>query len=77
MEKTISAANFKAKCLQIMDSVQEGHTEIVITKRGRPVAKLVPYEASPPAAFGFMAGTGSVHGDILEPLDEAWDAENQ
>lgn len=75
MEKKFSAAQFKAKCLQLMDNVEAARTEIVITKRGRPVAKLVPYDQAPPAIFGFMAGTSTVHGDILSPLDESWDAE--
>jgi prevent-host-death family protein len=40
--KTIGAAEFKAHCLQILDEVSE--EEVVITKRGKPVARLVPYE---------------------------------
>ena len=60
-----------------MDSVEAARTEIVITKMGRPVAKLVPYETTPPPVFGFMAGTATVQGDILSGLDENWDAENE
>lgn len=75
MEKTISAAQFKATCLELMDKVEKSRTEIVITKRGKPAAKLVPYEAATPSAFGFMAGTATVQGDIVSSLDDFWDAE--
>ncbi len=40
--KTMAAGEFKAKCLQVMDEVRSTRTPVVITKRGKPVAKLVP-----------------------------------
>ena len=40
--KTIPAGAFKQGCLRILDEVAETHGEVVITKRGKPVAKLVP-----------------------------------
>jgi len=40
----IPAGEFKAKCLKIMDQVKNYHEEIIITKHGKPVAKLVPVE---------------------------------
>jgi prevent-host-death family protein len=73
--RTISAAQFKATCLQLMESVREQHCEVIITKRGRPIAKLVPFDEAPPSLFGFMAGTGAVAGDIVSPSDDAWSAE--
>jgi prevent-host-death family protein len=42
--KTIPAGAFKQRCLRILDAVAETHREVVITKRGRPVAKLVPVQ---------------------------------
>lgn len=74
--KQISAADFKSKCLKLMDSVEHERIQVIITKRGRPVAKLVPYDEEPPSVFGFMAGTGSITGDIMLPLDEKWNAEH-
>lgn len=68
----ISAGEFKAKCLKLMDEVARTHEPLVITKRGRPVAQMVPVEDTPPARlFGYMAGTGAIHGDIVAPLDDA------
>jgi prevent-host-death family protein len=72
----ISAAEFKAKCLKLMDSVELGRTEIIITKHGRPVAKLVPYKDESPALFGFMADTATINGDIISPIDVKWHAKN-
>jgi prevent-host-death family protein len=73
----ISAADFKAKCLKLMDTVESERTQVVITKRGRPIAKLVPYDETPPSIFGFMAGTATIVGDILAPLDVVWNAEHE
>ena len=75
-DDTISAAEFKATCLELMDEVAKSHGEIVITKRGKPVAKLVPVEPPPPL-FGSMAGSVRVEGDIVAPTGEAWEAENR
>ncbi len=73
----ISAAEFKAKCLKLMDSVEHERIHIVITKRGRPVAKLVPCDEVAPSVFGYLAGTATIIGDIISPINEKWNAENE
>ena len=71
----IPAGEFKAKCLKLMDQVRESGREIVITKRGKPVAKLVPLEPKErPPLFGCMKGTFEITGDIVSPIDVEWDA---
>ncbi|MEY4615045.1 MAG: hypothetical protein RJB66_5 [Pseudomonadota bacterium] len=73
------AGQFKAKCLQIMDELQETHEEVTVTKHGKPVAKLVPYSIDSDASrpiFGFMKGSMSIHGDIVKSLEDRWDAES-
>ena len=71
----IPAGEFKAKCLKLMDQVRESGQEIVITKRGKPVAKLVPLEPKErPPLFGCMKGTFEITGDIVSPIDVEWDA---
>jgi prevent-host-death family protein len=65
----VPATEFKAKCLELMDHVAERRATYVITKRGRPVAKLVP--ADPPkgkTVFGCMADDTEIVGDPREPL---------
>jgi prevent-host-death family protein len=72
----IKAGEFKAKCLELMDWVAQGHEEIIITKRGKPVAKLVPITVNPkPDLFGYMKGTFEIVGDIVSPIGEKWDAD--
>lgn len=71
----ISAAEFKTKCLKLMDLAEQKHETIVITKRGTPIAKLIPYEEQETRLFGFLKGSVVIKGDIIESLDEAWDAE--
>ncbi|HEX2092000.1 MAG TPA: type II toxin-antitoxin system Phd/YefM family antitoxin [Longimicrobiaceae bacterium] len=71
----VSAADFKARCLQLMDRVQQERSEVVVTRYGRPVAKLVPYEEEPASPLGWLRGTVTMRGDIVAPLDESWDAD--
>ena len=70
-EKCIPAAEFKAKCLRLLDDVARERRPIVITKRGKPIAKLVPIEQEPIELFGYMAGTARICGDIVNPIEEA------
>ncbi len=80
--RTVAAGEFKAKCLAIMDEVQARRETVVITKRGKPVAKLVPaeseYDPKKDPIFGFMKGKGRIVGDlgdIVGPIvpEEDWD----
>lgn len=69
----IPATEFKAKCLKLMDRVAKTHESIVITKRGKPVAKLTPVEEEPQQPlFGCMAGTITITGDIMAPVEQEW-----
>ena len=72
--REISAGQFKARCLAIMDEVRDRGGEYVITKRGTPVARLVPFRHEPRPLLGSMHGTVRVLGDIVGPLDEPWEA---
>jgi prevent-host-death family protein len=65
----ITATDFKARCLELMDRVAERRVTYVITKRGKTIAKLVP--ADPPrtaSIFGCMAGEMEIVGDLEKPL---------
>jgi prevent-host-death family protein len=76
MKEIIAAGEFKAKCLHLLDEVQQTRMEIVITKRGRPVARLLPVEEKPPTVFGRMKGSIKILGDIVGPTGEKWDADS-
>ncbi len=61
---TISASEFKAKCLKILDSLESGG--ITITKRGRPVARVIPVKtADNRALIGSMKGKIAAKGNLL------------
>ena len=72
--KKMAAGVFKTNCLAIMDEVQAKHETIVITKHGRPVAKLVPANPEKDEIYDFLAGKGSVAGDVVSPAmsPEEW-----
>lgn len=61
--KQIAAAKFKEQCLSILDDV--GHEGIVITKRGKPVAKLIPIRAESASLIGSLKGKVKIKGNIL------------
>lgn len=62
--RTISAAEFKTRCLKIMDEVKKGREPVLITKKGKPVARLVPVGGRPRDVFGCLAGDLEITGDI-------------
>jgi prevent-host-death family protein len=74
--KTMPAGQFKARCLKIMDDVQSTREPVVITKNGRPVAKLVPATEPSDDFLGKLSGTRKIVGDITQPIEdpEAWEA---
>ena len=71
--RMIKASEFKAKCLKLMDEVADSGAEIVITKNGHPVSRLVPYREKPKSLFGIDKGKFKILGDIIEPLDVEWE----
>jgi prevent-host-death family protein len=76
--ETFSVSEFKARCLALIERVRRTGETVLITKKGKPVAQVLP--APPPepgagTAFGCMAGTASECADIVEPLGaEDWEA---
>jgi prevent-host-death family protein len=74
--QTMGAASFKARCLRVMDRVHRRREEVVITKKGKPIAKLVPVETETEKdVFGCLAGEMEITGDVLSPVDAAEDWE--
>lgn len=74
----ISAAEFKAKCLKIMDTVQHTREEVLITKRGKPIARLLP-AGSPvkKSPFASMLKQAEMMDDLIDPTGETWNAEGR
>lgn len=72
-KKTIAAGKFKATCLALLDEVQTGGEEIVVTKYGKPVAKVVPVDPAGTERFNKLKGSVIIKEDIVAPLGkDAW-----
>ena len=76
MKRQIAAGEFKARCLHLLDEVQRSRREILITKRGRPVARLLPADETQAPLFGRMKGTIEICGDIISSTGERWEADD-
>jgi len=74
---TVPASEVKNAWHEYVDRVSQAREEIVVTRYGRPVLKLVPVdeEDSAGSLIGHLAGTVTVHGDLVAPIGEAWDAD--
>ncbi len=74
--REIPAGEFKAKCLKLMDDVAATGEELIITKRGKPVARLVPAKEERRSLLGCTKGSIKILGDIIEPaLNPGWEEE--
>jgi len=73
----MAAGKFKAQCLAIMDQVRESGEPVLITKHGKPVAKLVPARNNADEIFGYMAGKVKIVGDIVGPVTPLDDWESK
>lgn len=73
MQTAIGAGEFKAKCLQLLDDVAEQRGTLVITKHGKPVAKLVPVEPEQ-RMFGALKGSVVEEQDIISPINSDWES---
>ena len=71
-EAEIGAGAFKSQCLKLLDNVALTRESLVITKRGKAVARLVPMPDTP-SLFGAMSGSVMKAGDIVSPLKNEWD----
>ena len=72
----MGVSEFKAKCLGVLEEVHSRRSEVVLTKRGKPFAKVVPIEVprKKEKFFGRQKGTVIIHGDIIAPIDVEWEA---
>ncbi|HME27388.1 MAG TPA: type II toxin-antitoxin system Phd/YefM family antitoxin [Acetobacteraceae bacterium] len=77
-ETAINVTAFKAQCLALIDAVAAGKaSRVVLTRRGRPVAALVPYGQRLPELWGALRGTAKITSgsDLARSTDEVWKAD--
>jgi prevent-host-death family protein len=73
-ELMIGASDFKARCLRILEDVAERGETVIITKRGKPLAKVVPIEPESRPLKGRWKGLAKTKGDIVYFASEDWEA---
>jgi prevent-host-death family protein len=77
-DTAINVTAFKGECLALIDAVAQGKTaRVILTRRGRPVAALVPYEQSLPDLWGALQGSVTIPAgtDLTAGTGEAWPAD--
>ena len=74
MPRTMTAAEFKARCLELMDQVARERQPIIVTKRGKPVAQLAPVVTRPRTLRGFLKGQVRSTKGIVGPIRVRWNA---
>ncbi len=70
--RRVPAGEFKAKCLSLLDDVAQTGRPILVTKRGKPVAQVIPASEQKPAS---LRGSVLWEKDLISPIDEPWDAD--
>jgi prevent-host-death family protein len=73
----VSASDLKNSWHEYLEQVAQGRQEVVVTRYGHPIARLCPMESTDEGSglFGCLAGSVTVHGDIVAPIDEEWEVD--
>ena len=70
--QTIKIAEFKTECLHLINKVNETNEEIIITKNGKPISRLVPYKTN--TLFGLHKDSICSADDLIAPIEDEWNA---
>ena len=70
----IAISQFKSHCLAIIEKLQTDKESIIITKRDRKVAQILPINTKKISLFGMLKNKAEIKADILEPVEEKWNA---
>lgn len=73
--KQLSATEFKAKCLALLDTVKRTREPVEITRHGKPVARIVPCTSKPEKFVNPLKGSIRFEHDLVAPIGERWDAD--
>jgi len=78
MTSAIAISQFKSHCLEIIEKLHTNRQSIIITKRNKPIAKVESIiDSSKLSLFGLLKGKAEIRGDILESIEEKWDATHE
>jgi prevent-host-death family protein len=76
MKATIPIGEFKTHCYQILDQAQKEHKSVIVTRKGKPIAKLSPIDLcaeEDECFFDSLKDSVSINSDIISPIDSKWD----
>jgi len=78
MTTKIAISQFKSHCLEIIDKLQTNKESIIITKRDKPIAKVEAITTiSKISLFGLLRNKAEIKGDIIDSINEKWDATHE
>lgn len=72
--RTVTATEFKSRCLALLEEVQRTRGSLVVTRHGKPVASIVPYAAPQASRKNPLRGSILYEGDLISPIPVRWDA---
>lgn len=77
MPNKISISKFKTHCLEMIEKLNTNNEPIIITKRDKPIAKVIPFNnLKKNSLFGILKDKAEIKGNIIEPIDIIWEANN-
>ncbi len=73
----ISVEKLQLELVQLLDELVKHPDELIITIKGKPVARLIPYskKPEPTPVFGYLKDTIAFYGDVISSIDENWEAD--
>ncbi|WP_367363844.1 type II toxin-antitoxin system Phd/YefM family antitoxin [Candidatus Tisiphia endosymbiont of Nedyus quadrimaculatus] len=77
MSTKIAISQFKSHCLEIIAKLQVNGQSVIITKREKAIAKVLPIDTKKVSLFGMLKNKAEIKADILEPIDEKWNVEHE
>ena len=77
MEVFVPIGEFKTHCYQLLSSNKNGNNDLIITRRGEPIAKVTAINKKYEPFFGSLSSVAEIKGDIISPTGEKWDAESE
>ena len=77
MSTKIAISQFKSHCLEIIEKLQTNGQSVIITKRDKAVAKVLLIDSKKVSLFGMLKNKAEIKANILDPIDEKWDAEHE
>ena len=72
--KKVAAGKFKAQCLALIDEITQTHETVIVTKHGKPMVKVIPFESNKDTDHKPLKGAATFIGDIISPIDDEWEA---